>query len=1008
LDGVENIGVFSEVAGQPVPADSIQEFSIITNNYGPEYGRASGGIVNVDTKHGSNEIHGSAYEFNRLSDYTANTFGNDAENAAVGAIVAPKGIYTRNQFGYDAGAPIVKNKLFVFFSEEFVRVRSDSTQTEEILDPSFISLLPSNIQNYFSKFGTGADTPSGTVTTAGQLAANSSTFPNGVFPLINGVTSVSSTQPVFDLVNFAAPFDAGGGVPQNTYDLVGRLDYNLSDKTQVFFRYARYSENDFQGSSFYSPYPQYDVGNVDIDNSALFSVTHEFSSSLLSSSKLSFARFDTVSNFDSALTQTPNLYLSTSPYTEQADYVSGYVIQLPGLENTADGGGGLPYGGPQNTLQLSHDMAWTKGRHTMHFGGEFTYIQLNIAYGAYYQANEVLGSDLGPSLNALVNAGGDMQGGVFASPILQFEARVDAQGKFPCATDPYGNEIVTPACTVTPPLPAAAAGRSYRYKDWALYAGDSFKVTRKLTLNYALRYEHYGTQHNNHADLDSNFYGGPGSYPENIADGGVLLTSQSPIGEFWKPRWGTLAPRVGFAYDIFGNGTTSVRGGYGISYERNFGNVTYNASFNPPASAVPSTNCSTDANSNLGLNCQQFVTNNDLGPLGEPGPPSALTPTELRDDDSNINVAQTQFWSLALQRELAPNALFEVSYSGARGLHLYDLNNVNLIGAAQEYLGAPLLTGTDPISGTTCPYTNPVTSVPTCYTRPNSQYAAINLRGSFADSSYNALNVKFQTQNLYHTGLTLIANYTYAHSLDDLSATFSDDLAQGSLGFTNFLDPHLDWGNSDFDVRHRIVISPIWETPWFKSGNGFEREALGGWTVSSIFTAHTGIPFSIYDESYVLNGYAIPRLTPATPITAYHTGTPVPVAGQANFYTALNVPPPADIGPLNPTLGISDFGPYPANMTGRGAFRGPGAWNDDLSIAKNFKLTERFGLEFRAEAFNVFNHHNFYVNPDFNYIGGPTTSPLQVTEQKGGLGNSALGGNKDERRFGQFALRLSF
>jgi len=1031
LDGVENVGIFSDVAGQPVPADSIQEFGIITNNYGAEFGRASGGVVNVDTKHGSNDIHGSAFEFNRLSAYTANTFGNDAENALEGALVAPKGIYTRNQFGYDAGGPIIKNKLFAYFSEEFVRVRSASTQTEEILDPSFVSMLPSNIQAYFSKFGTGADTPSGTVTTAGQLAANplvNSAFPvvgtTPVFPMINGVTTVSATQPVFDLVNFTAPFDAGGGTPQNTYDLVGRLDYNLSDKTQVFFRYARYSENDFPGSISNSPYPQYDVGGILIDNSALFSVTHEISSNLLSSTKLSFTRYDSVNSFDSALTQTPNLYLSSSPYSQQIDYVSGYVIQLPGLENTADGSGGLPYGGPQNTLQLSHDMAWTKGRHTMHFGGEFTYIQLNVAYGAYYQANEVLGSDLGPSINTLVNAGGAMQGGVFASPLLQFEARVNAEGVLPCATDNFGNEIVTPACTVTPPLPAAAAGRSYRYKDWALYAGDSFKLTPRLTVNYALRYEHYGTQHNNHADLDSNFYDGAGTYPENVADGGVFLTSQSPDGQFWKPRWGTLAPRVGFAYDIFGDGKTSLRGGFGISYERNFGNVTYNASFNPPASAVLSDNCGATAAGIIGSGCQQFVTNNDLGPLGEPGSPSALTPTELRDDQANINVAQTQFWSLALQRQVAANALLEISYSGAHGVHLYDINNINLAGAAQEYLGAPFVTTFyDPSAPTSpqCPYADPGATaaltqaqlmngdvVNGCYTRPNSQYTNINQRGSGGSSAYDALNVKFQTQNLYHTGLTLVTNYTFAHSLDDLSTTFSDDLTQGSFGYTSYLNPKLDWGNSDFDVRHRIVISPIWETPWFKNGSGWERQALGGWTIASIFTAHTGIPFSIYDESYDLNGYTVPRLTPATPITDYHTGTPVPVTGEANLYTALNVPPPANLGPLNPTLGISDFGPFPANMTGRGAFRGPGAWNDDLSIAKSFKLTERFALEFRAEAFNVFNHHNLYVNADGNYIGAPTTSTLGVLEQKGGLGDEAEGGNHDERRFGQFALRLSF
>jgi Carboxypeptidase regulatory-like domain len=1014
LDGVENISVFSEVAGQSVPADSIQEFSIITNNYGPEYGRASGGVVNVESKHGTNDIHGDAFEFNRLSAYTANTFGNVANDV-------PKGIYTRNNFGYDAGAPIIKNKLFAFFSQEFVRVRSNSQQTEEIIDPSFVSLLPSNVQAYFTKFGTGADTPSGTVITAGQLAANSSVgFPGGTFPLINGITPVAPTQPVFDVVNFTAPFNAGGGVPQNTYNLLGRVDYNVTDKTTMFFRYARYREDDFGGSTFYSPYPQYDVGGTNDDDSALLSLTHVFSDNVLSTTKASFTRFNTEASFNTALTQTPNLYLSTSSYAEQVDYVTGNVIQLPGLENTAEGSGGLPFGGPQNTLQLSHDVAWTKGRHTMHFGGEFTYIQLNVAYGAYYQANEVLNSDLGPSLSTLVNAGGDMSGGVYASPTLQFQARVDAEGALPCATDAYGNEIVTAACSVTPPLPAANPARSYRYNDWAVYAGDSFRLTRRLTLNYGLRWEHYGVQHNNHADLDSNFYPGAGSYPENVADGGVFLTSQSPIGEFWKPRWGTLGPRVGFAYDLFGNGKTALRGGFGISYERNFGNVTYNASFNPPASAVLSDNCSANSTTGaIGTNCGYFVTNNDLGPLGLPGPSSPLTPVELRDDGVDNEVAQTQFWSLDLQHQLATNTLVDVSYSGAHGVHLYDLENINMIGAAQEYLGAPLITTLSTAAGEQCPYVDPgataalppaeqmaMVTVNGCYQRLNSQYAAINLRGSSGISSYNALNVKLQTQNIHNTGLTLITNYTYSHSLDDLSTTFSDDLAQGSLGYTDVLDPKLDYGNSDFDERHRIVISPIWQTPWYKSGSGWQTEALGGWAIASVFTAHTGVPFSIYDESYLVNFYSIPRLTPATPITQFHTGTPVEIG--PNTYDALNVPPPAAIGPLNPTLGISDFGPYPANMTGRGAFRAPGAWNDDLSISKNFKLTERFNLEFRAEAFNIFNHHNFYVNPDFNYISGPTTSPLQVIEEKGGLGSEAVGGNNDERRFGQFALKLSF
>ncbi len=664
---------------------------------------------------------------------------------------------------------------------------------------------------------------------------------------------MSPSQKVFDVVNFSSPFDAGGGLPQNTNDLLGRVDFNMTDKTQMFFRYARYNESDFGGSVFYSPYPQYNVGATNFDNSGMLSVNHAFSTNLISNTKISATRFRSVDSYNGALTETPNLYLSTNSYSQQTDPVTGNVIQLPGLENTAEGSGGLPYGGPQNDLQIFEDMGWTKGRHTLHFGGQFTYIQLNVAYGAYNQANEVLGDSIGPALNSLVDAGGAMSSGVYASPVLQFQARVNANGALPCATDIYGNEIVTPACTVTPPLNTANAARSYRYKDWALYAGDSFKLTPRLTINYALRYEHYGVQHNNHQNLDSNFYPGQGSFPQNIADGSVQLTTQSSVGQFWAPRWGTAAPRVGFAYDVFGDGKTALRGGFGISYERNFGNVTYNASFNPPASAVLSAVCTANAQNVIGTNCSNFVTNNDLGPLGLPGAPSPLTPVELRDDDAHINVAQTQFWSLAIQRQLTSSTMFELSYSGAHGVHLYDLNNINLLGAGQEYLGQPLVTNAN------CPYTNPTTNASACYTRLNSAYTNINDRGSNGENAYDALNVKFQSQNLYHTGVTLIANYTWAHSLDDLSSTFSESTTQDSLGYTDYLKPTLDWGSSDYDVRHRIVISPIWQTPWFRSGRGFETQVLGGWTVSSIFTARTGTPFSVYDDSYLLNYYTIPR-----------------------------------------------------------------------------------------------------------------------------------------------------
>ena len=184
LDGAENVSMFSVAVGEDIPMDSVQEYSVLTNNYSAEYGRASGGVVNVTTKSGTNSIHGSAWGYNRLSAYTANTYANDAANWAAGPgsdlptcggptsanpCPDPKGTYTRNQFGYAAGGPIIKNKLFIFESTEWTRVRSAATESEEIFDPGFISMLPANVQNYYKSYGQTTLKSSGTAATAGDL-----------------------------------------------------------------------------------------------------------------------------------------------------------------------------------------------------------------------------------------------------------------------------------------------------------------------------------------------------------------------------------------------------------------------------------------------------------------------------------------------------------------------------------------------------------------------------------------------------------------------------------------------------------------------------------------------------------------------------------------------------------------------------------------------------------------------------------------------------------------------
>lgn len=813
LDGGQNVDTFSATVGQTVPLDSVQEFSVLTNNFGAEYGRASGGVVNVVTKSGTNQFHGTAYEYNRVSALSSNTYFNNANDL-------PKSGFTRNQFGFSVGGPIIKSKLFFFENAEWIRVRSNAIQTQDIVDPSFIPLTSAATQQFFSTYGKLG--PVQNLATISWGAATGGQCPAGI--------ACSTT--FADKVAYLVPADAGGGYPQNTWMNVFRVDYNLSDKTTMFGRYAAYNELDFPGTGSSSPYVGYNTGSTSFDQNITYSISHVFTPNLIDTFKVIYNRLNGVQGLGSAPVG-PTLY-TTGGVPPLAN--TGVPLIFPGYVNTGPGTA-IPFGGPQNLYQVYDDLAWTKGRHQFKFGGDYIQIRDNRTFGAYYNAVEDLGTAVtcvpgntkcAPGLANLVKGN-----------IYQYQGAIYPQGEFPCVKNiNTGALIQTPQCTLQLPVGPPSFARNYRYNDGAVYAQDNWKLTSRLTLNLGLRWEYYGVQHNApNENLDSNFVLGPGSTIFQQIRNGQVKTAPNG-GVFWNPNYNNWGPRIGFAYDVLGDGTTSVRGGFGIGYERNFGNVTYNAIQNPPNYGTISL---TAGVANSDLPSMPIFTNN-AGPLSGTGQKAFLQVSQ-RAINQNLPTAYAETWNFGIQRQMTKSSVVAVEYAGSHGVHLYSIANINPQTGGGTYLG-------DSNFGN----------------RLNLQYTNMNYRGADAYSNYNALNVRWTSNNLANLGLDFNAVYTWSHSLDNLSSTFTDlygatTSGYYALGYTDAFNPSLDYGNSDYDIRNRFVLSGVWNLPWMKnSGNAFERYVLGGWAVGTTFFAHTGIPYSIYDSTNAIT--ADPRWIP--------------------------------------------------------------------------------------------------------------------------------------------------
>ncbi len=939
LDGGENVTTFFSSVGQSVPLDSVKEFRITTSNFTAENGRASGGIVNLATLGGTNSFHGTGYEFNRVSRVAANDYFNNANGL-------PKGVFNRNQFGYSIGGPIKKNKLFFFSSTEWTRVRSQSPQVNSVIAPEFLALAGVSAQTkaVLNSYSLAPGVALGEVVkTAGDLKAQFGVVPGDPF------FNIPDSTPVFRAARFSVPSDVGAGSPQDSYTMVQRIDWNKSSSTQLYGRFAYQSQDFLAGSISSSPWNGFNTGETDRLQNWLVNLTHSFTANLISSSKIVFNRLKGPVDPLGPQPVGPTFFLTNTSFQT----IGGHLVAFPGyLPYTP--GNGIPFGGPQNLGQLYEDISWTRNKHTFKFGGQYVYIQDNRAFGAYEEATEAIGRNVRNALNNLVT------GNVF-----QFQAAIYPQGKFP------GDRVTLP---VGPP----DFTRSNRYKDWALYAQDSWRMRPRLTLNLGLRYEYYGVQHNKDPNKESNFYfGGDGTFtPANLRTGKVLTTPNSPIGGLWKPSKANFAPRLGLAWDLKGDGKMSISGGWGRSYERNFGNVTFNVIQNPPNYAVISITPPDVCLPPGPANCIQITTNN-FGPLGGNVGTKKLPRTSLRAVEPNIKTAYADFWSAAFEREVTPGTVFKVEYSGSRGRRLYDIANINRLGTGNFFLGDD----------------------PSTPTRLNKQYSNINFRSGRGFSNYNGLSLSLDSSGLrrYIKGLNFTARYTFAHAKDNLSSTFSESNNNFNLGYLDAYNPALDYGDADFDVRHRFVGSFTWDIPYADKLHGFGRHVLGGWSLTGIFVARTGTPFTVYDCT---NGFTV-CIRMEQVATLNFTGPTNPLNSDAtngadhfNFIDLSTQLPGA--GAFSDVSGFTEVGPFPSDMTRRNAFRSPGYWNMDFGLYKSFRLRENLKLQLRSEFFNLFNHANLFVSG----------SDADIAEQDPVL--PAVQAQRFGRRHVQLAVKIIF
>jgi hypothetical protein len=928
--------------------DALQEFTITTSNYSADQGNSSGGMTSMAIKSGTKQYHGSAWEYNRND-------ALDAYSYLSKQVSNPKKPELRyNAFGFNLGGPVLfrsqNPKTFFFYNMEWRRLINGGSIFNQAPSQAQLS---GNMNGLGTIYVPNTSDPNAIAKFAADGLVPGQPFPNNTIP----ANLIDPSAAAYLKAGIILPANASDGAHYfssantDTYyrEEIARVDHQFNEKLSIMghFIYDSLTQQAPTVAWTGNTYPT--IGSLETVPSwqGVVRLTYNIKPNLLNEASYN-ENGNNITIANSGLWKIPSGF-NTAPIFGSANTVG----KVPGIEISSPYGinmdiGNWPWSNTWRSNQIKDDISWTHGQHNFRFGGAWLFTnktqEIFVNTAGTYQFNGSATACKNPPPGTTCNGVG------LADFLLGFAAN-------------YGQAQLQDFVSID-------------FNTIDFYGLDDWRVNRQLTLNLGLRWEGLPHAFDTH-NRASNFY--PDLYnPVDAAEftsptSGALNTSGPGFttvpgvklsnvpfymngvglaGRNGIPRglvdnhWATFAPRVGFAYDIYGTGKTILRSGFGIFYERNAGNEEYNMGANVPFS-------------NSAQTIFPYLDNTTTAwTTGESAGQSPTTPQGFTGIQKRYPITSVYQYNMGIQQQVTGNMVMSLAYVGNTSSHLSQTVNINTVPVDDPHrLG---------ICGSNC---GSSAHLDADYYRPYLGFSGINVVENEGNAHYHGLQASLRATEWKN--LTFSAAYTFSHAWDVIDAQLFNNLDDP-------MNPRYQYGTAGFDRRNIVVLSFDYNLPVFQHSTGFTRAFFAGWTISGIALMQSGNPLSVNSANDNL-GFGGG--------TTNHADLIGHITYPHKFQQWFSPSAFAQPAPLT-------WGNAPKNIV-----QGPGRDNWNLSLYKDFRFSERAGFQFRAESFDTWNHTQF-TGVNTGVLTGNPSSPYNSTAGQ-------ITGIADPRVF-QFGGKLYF